>query len=132
MSTPQPALRSWKLTASVLALAVLPLLLVALFALIGFIWIAPITEAQMSQCSAVCPAVTYWERLELLLTLGPAFLVALIYIFAGSIGLLRARTRPILLSKRALLRRCLWWGLNWAFFFVCFYVGIFWLQAIHP
>lgn len=116
----QAATRSRKLHVSVIALAILPLLLPFPFYGLAVLWIRPVIEETYSGCAsfdclnATYPVVTYWLELWCLLVLGPSILVALASILFGTIGLIRARRRPTSPENKSLFSVSVECGLVWA------------------
>lgn len=126
------AARSWKLTAAVISLAILPLLLPFPFALIELKWIAPVVQAQWPHCGADCPPAIYWLRLGWLLVLGPSLLVALASLLLGTFGLIRARWRATSPKNRALLQASVTCGALWILLLGCMYWVIFEITGLVP
>ncbi|HEY7356757.1 MAG TPA: hypothetical protein VH590_09835 [Ktedonobacterales bacterium] len=127
--------RSRKLTAVVIALAILPLLLPFLFALVELRWIYPMLQEQVLQCAdSMCmdQAETYWERVGWLVTLGPSFLIALASILLGTIGLARARRHITSPQNVALFMVSLALGICWVVLGLCIYGVIFGITGIVP
>lgn len=116
----QAAKRSRKLHVSVIALAILPLVLPFPFYGLAVLWIRPVIEEIYSGCAsfdclnATYPVVTSWLDLWCLLVLGPSLLVALASILLGTIGLIRARRHPTSPENKNLFSASVGCGLIWA------------------
>lgn len=134
-SIPRAASRSWKLTATVMVLAILPLLLPFSFALMELKGIYPVFQEHLRQCTSFDCGVqteTDWERLGWLVTLGPSLLIATIAILLGTIGCFHARRHPISPKNRALFRASVTCGGVWAILFCCLYGIIFYVTGLVP
>jgi hypothetical protein len=105
-------------TATILLL--LPLVLPFPFWGLERLVIAPMIQEQVLACAAFdCPAAVDWDRLGWVVILGPSFLVAVVSMLLGMLGLFRARWHPILPDQEWLFYGSAIGGFVWALFFGC-------------
>ena len=117
---PIAAPRSRRVTVAAIILLLLPPLLPFPFWGLANLWIGSTVEEKVLACASFdCPAAVDWYRLTWLVILGPSFLVAVIFMLFGMIGLFRARWRPISPEQEWLFHGSVIGGLVWALLFGC-------------
>lgn len=121
-----------KLIATVIVLALLPLVLPFPVALIALKWVLPAMVPEWLQCPTYCPPSTDGDRLEWLLILGPSLLVAVASILLGIIGIFRERWAPLSPKRRALFRASVALGAVWVVLLGRLYGVIFWISGLVP